>query len=58
MVASSGMAGGFPAADQGIFLPVPPPQLVIRIDKVGVSAARSRSPSATPPSSLPRRMLQ
>ncbi|XP_066310920.1 uncharacterized protein, partial [Miscanthus floridulus] len=67
MVASSDLAGGFPATDQGMFLAVPPPlqhdesgeraPLMIRVDKVGVAAAscRSRSPSTTPPSSLPRK---
>jgi hypothetical protein len=67
MVASSHLAGGFPATDQGMFLAVPPPLLhdesgepapvMVRIDEVGVAAAssRSRSPSTTSPSSLPRK---
>ncbi|XP_066310929.1 E3 ubiquitin-protein ligase SINA-like 11 [Miscanthus floridulus] len=67
VVASSDLAGGFPATDKVMFLPLPPllygesgepPALMARIDKVGASTIRSRSPSATPPSSLPRRMLQ
>uniref|UniRef100_K3XJS1 RING-type E3 ubiquitin transferase n=1 Tax=Setaria italica TaxID=4555 RepID=K3XJS1_SETIT len=68
MVASSNLSGGFVAAEQGMFLAVPPellhdesgeaPALMVRIDRAGAAAAAAsaRSPSATPPSKLPKRL--
>lgn len=64
MVASCDLSGGFAAAEQGMFLTVPPellhdesgdpPALMIRIDRA--KADHARSPSATPPSTLPKRL--
>nr|XP_034586699.1 uncharacterized protein LOC117849239 [Setaria viridis] len=68
MVASSNLSGGFVAAEQGMFLAVPlellhdesgeAPALMVRIDRAGAAAATAsaRSPSATPPSKLPKRL--
>ncbi|RLN23658.1 hypothetical protein C2845_PM07G02610 [Panicum miliaceum] len=66
MVASSDLSGGFVAADQGMFLAVPPellhdgsgeaPALMVRIDRVTAAPAAARSPSATPPSRLAKRL--
>ncbi|CAL4964917.1 unnamed protein product [Urochloa decumbens] len=72
MVVNSDLSGGLVAAEQGMFLAVPPellhdasgeaPALMVRIDRAGAAAAAvSRSatppPSATPPSRLARRLL-
>ncbi|KAJ1282839.1 hypothetical protein BS78_03G082700 [Paspalum vaginatum] len=70
MVASSNMSRGFVPAEQGMFLVVPPellhdesgeaPVLKIRVDRIDRAnggASTARSPSATPPSSLPKRLL-
>jgi hypothetical protein len=71
-VASSDFSGGFVAAEQGMFLCVPPellhdesgeaPAFMVRIDRIddaaaaAAAAASARSPSATPPSKLPKRL--
>ena len=62
MVASSDLSGGFVAANQGMFMAVPPellhgesgeaPALMVRIDRATAATAAARSPSATPPSRL------
>ncbi|PUZ57814.1 hypothetical protein GQ55_5G459200 [Panicum hallii var. hallii] len=66
MVASSDLSGGFVAADQGMFLAVPPellhdgsgeaPALMVRIDRAAAATAAARSPSATPPLRLAKRL--
>jgi len=66
MVASSDLSGGFVAANQGMFMAVPPEllhdesgeasALMVRIDRVTAALAAARSPSATPPSRFTKRL--
>ncbi|TVU22156.1 hypothetical protein EJB05_31838 [Eragrostis curvula] len=69
MVRSSNLTGGFPPADQGMFLAVPmdilhdvsgePPALMIRIDRAGIAAAAAAAAAArssVPPGWGPSRL--